>query len=181
MRFIETSVFTAALRRHLDDETYRALQLTLLFRPTQGPILRGGAGLRKLRWAASSRGKRGGVRLIYYWESETETFYMSNNLNSGADFDIHGLDDGKVGAIQTVSDPKQRREESDRPLQLRCEVVEGFMLFVRMRPPVVAGDIRDHRELLGRKAAQLTVGDQVIRMLVMRAFVDEVPDVMAPR
>jgi len=46
MRFIETSVFTAALRRHLDDETYRALQLTLLFRPTQGPILRGGAGLR---------------------------------------------------------------------------------------------------------------------------------------
>ena len=73
---IETSVFTAALRRHLDDETYRALQLTLLFRPTQGPILRGGAGLRKLRWAASSRGKRGGVRLIYYWESETETFYM---------------------------------------------------------------------------------------------------------
>jgi len=50
--------------------------LTLLFRPTQGPILRGGAGLRKLRWAASSRGKRGGVRLIYYWESETETFYM---------------------------------------------------------------------------------------------------------
>lgn len=76
MRFIETSVFTAALRRHLDDETYRALQLTLLFHPTQGPSLRGGAGLRKLRWAASSRGKRGGVRLIYYWESETETFYM---------------------------------------------------------------------------------------------------------
>ena len=58
---------------------------------------------------------------------------MSNNLNSGADFDIHGLDDRKVGAIQTVSDPKQRREESDRPLQLRCEVVEGFMLTVRMR------------------------------------------------
>ena len=76
MRFIETSVFTAALRRHLDDETYRALQLTLLFRPTQGPILRGGAGLRKLRWAASSRGKRGGVRVIYYWEPETETCYM---------------------------------------------------------------------------------------------------------
>jgi mRNA-degrading endonuclease RelE of RelBE toxin-antitoxin system len=78
MRFIETSVFTAALRRHLDDETYRALQLTLLFRPTQGPILRGGAGLRKLRWAASSRGKRGGVRLIYYWESEMLYLYAKN-------------------------------------------------------------------------------------------------------
>src|SRR6476659_5927431 len=52
------------------------------------------------------------------------------------------------------------------------------MLTVRMRPPVVAGDIRDHQKLLGRKAAQLTVGDQVIGMLVMRAFVDEVSDVM---
>jgi hypothetical protein len=76
MRFIETSVFTTALRRHLDDGTYRALQLALLFRPTQGPVIQGGAGLRKLRWAASSRGKRGGIRLIYYWEPESETFYM---------------------------------------------------------------------------------------------------------
>ncbi|HET9845241.1 MAG TPA: NadS family protein [Nitrospira sp.] len=32
--------------------------------------------MRKLRWAASSRGKRGGFRLIYYWEPESETFYM---------------------------------------------------------------------------------------------------------
>jgi len=38
MRFVETPVFTAALQRHLDDETYRALQLALLLRPTQGPI-----------------------------------------------------------------------------------------------------------------------------------------------
>ena len=76
MRFVETPVFTAALRRHLDDETYRALQLALLLRPAQGPIIQGGAGLRKLRWAASGRGKRGGVRLIYYWEPASQTFYM---------------------------------------------------------------------------------------------------------
>ena len=66
MRFVETPVFTAAVRRHLADETYRALQLALLLRPTQGPIIQGGAGLRKLRWATEGRGKRGGVRLIYY-------------------------------------------------------------------------------------------------------------------
>ena len=76
MRFIETPLFTAAHRRHLDDETYRALQLALLLRPTQGPLIQGGAGIRKLRWAAPGRGKRGGVRLIYYWESEIETVYM---------------------------------------------------------------------------------------------------------
>jgi len=76
MRFVETPVFTAALRRHLDDETYRVLQLALLLRPLQGPIIQGGAGLRKLRWAATGRGKRGGVRLIYYWEAASQTFYM---------------------------------------------------------------------------------------------------------
>lgn len=75
-RFIETPVFTAALRRHLDDESYRALQSALLLRPTQGSIIQGGAGLRKLRWTVPGRGKLGGVRLIYYWEPETQTLYM---------------------------------------------------------------------------------------------------------
>jgi len=76
MRFVETSVFTTALRRYLDDETYRALQVALLLRPTQGPLIQGGAGLRKLRWPVPGRGKRGGVRLIYYWEPGNQTFYM---------------------------------------------------------------------------------------------------------
>jgi hypothetical protein len=76
MRFIETPVFTAALRRHLDDETYHALQLALILRPTQGPIIQGGGGLRKLRWSAPGRGKRGGVRLIYFWEPVSQTVYM---------------------------------------------------------------------------------------------------------
>lgn len=76
MRFVETPIFTTALRRHLDDEMYRALQLAMLLRPAQGPLIQGGAGLRKLRWAAPGRGKRGGVRLIYYWEQASQTFYM---------------------------------------------------------------------------------------------------------
>jgi mRNA-degrading endonuclease RelE of RelBE toxin-antitoxin system len=76
MRVVETPVFTAALRRHLDDDTYRALQLALALRPEQGPIIPSGNGLRKLRWSAQGRGKRGGVRLIYYWDPPSHTFYM---------------------------------------------------------------------------------------------------------
>ena len=56
--------FTAALRRHLDDERYRQLQIALILRPEQGPVIKGSGGLRKVRWATSGGGKRGGLRVI---------------------------------------------------------------------------------------------------------------------
>jgi hypothetical protein len=76
MRFVETAAFTSAVRRHLDDEAYRALQLSLWLRPEQGAVLPGGRGLRKLRWRAAGRGKRGGVRVIYYWSLPDDTCLM---------------------------------------------------------------------------------------------------------
>lgn len=33
-------------------------------------------GLRKVRWSRKGSGKRGGFRVIYYWEAESETFYL---------------------------------------------------------------------------------------------------------
>ena len=41
MRFVETHVFTAAIDRHLDDEQYRQLQIALMLRPEQGPVMGG--------------------------------------------------------------------------------------------------------------------------------------------
>ncbi len=76
MRFIETPIFTASLRRHLDDEQYRALQVALSLRPAQGALIPGSGGLRKLRWGAPGRGKRGGIRTIYYWAVEADLCYM---------------------------------------------------------------------------------------------------------
>jgi hypothetical protein len=76
VEFIETPTFTAALRRHLDDDSYRALQLALILRPEQGAIIPGGAGVRKMRWAGRDKGKRGGLRVIYYWLSKDQIFHM---------------------------------------------------------------------------------------------------------
>jgi hypothetical protein len=75
MRFVETSVFTTVLQRHLDDERYRQLQIALMLRPEQGPVIKGSGGLRKVRWAQAG-GKRGGVRVIYYWAPGESVFYM---------------------------------------------------------------------------------------------------------
>jgi mRNA-degrading endonuclease RelE of RelBE toxin-antitoxin system len=76
MRFLETPVFTASLRGLVSGEQYRQLQIALLLRPEQGALIRGSKGLRKVRWGAQGRGKRGGVRLIYYWDLAGELFYM---------------------------------------------------------------------------------------------------------
>jgi mRNA-degrading endonuclease RelE of RelBE toxin-antitoxin system len=74
--FIETLVFTELVEKQLDREAYRALQLTLLLRPEQGPVIPGSGGLRKIRWGVDGRGKRGGVRVIYFWEKAKATCYM---------------------------------------------------------------------------------------------------------
>lgn len=76
MRFVETPVVTAALRRHLDDEPYRRLQIAVMLRPEQGPVIRGSGGLRKVRWARAGGGKRGGLRVIDYWAPGEQAFYM---------------------------------------------------------------------------------------------------------
>jgi len=65
--FVETPTFTKRVLRLLADESYGALQTHLAKRPDAGDVIRGGGGLRKIRWAAKGHGKRGGVRVIYYW------------------------------------------------------------------------------------------------------------------
>jgi mRNA-degrading endonuclease RelE of RelBE toxin-antitoxin system len=76
MKFVETAVFTRIVKSALPDDDYRTLQTVLLLRPEQGALIPGTGGLRKIRWAGKGHGKRGGYRLIYYWERNSETFYM---------------------------------------------------------------------------------------------------------
>jgi hypothetical protein len=76
MRFIETPVFTTVVTTLLSAKEYRQLQLALLIRPEQGALIRGSGGLRKLRWGVRRRGKRGGVRVIYYWRPADKLLYM---------------------------------------------------------------------------------------------------------
>lgn len=65
--FVETPVFCRRVQQHLDDDEYAELQMFLAARPDVGSIIKGSGGIRKLRWAGSGRGKRGGLRVIYYW------------------------------------------------------------------------------------------------------------------
>jgi len=76
MKFIETPIFAKEVQTLLEDDEYKSLQSALLLRPEQGSIIPGSGGLRKIRWANKGKGKRGGLRVIYYWDPKTESFYM---------------------------------------------------------------------------------------------------------
>ena len=69
-------MFTRRVLKLLTDDDYRLLQHELVARPDVGNIIRGSGGLRKVRWAATGRGKRGGVRVIYYWAVDREIILM---------------------------------------------------------------------------------------------------------
>lgn len=74
--FVETPVFSSQLYGLLSDDGYRALQLALALRPEQGVLIPGSGGLRKLRWTHRGKGKRGGLRVIYYWDVAEDAIYL---------------------------------------------------------------------------------------------------------
>jgi hypothetical protein len=76
MVFVELTPFIAFRREYWTDEDLRALQSFLLASPAAGDLIRGGSGLRKLRWSAQGRGKRGGARVIYYWHVPRHHLYL---------------------------------------------------------------------------------------------------------
>jgi len=76
MVFIETSVFTKFITKYLSDDEYLGLQNFLLKYPDTGKIIRGTGGVRKLRWVMSGKGKRGGLRVIYYWQVNQNEIWM---------------------------------------------------------------------------------------------------------
>ena len=74
--FIETRSFTRSLGAYLDDEQYARLQNELNSRPNAGNVVPGSGGVRKLRWGVAGRGKRGGLRVVYYFESAVGQIWM---------------------------------------------------------------------------------------------------------
>jgi hypothetical protein len=76
VRFVETPIFTEDVSNELSLDDYRQMQVALMLRPELGPVVPGSGAIRKMRWRRAGMGKRGGLRVIYFWEAKSETFYM---------------------------------------------------------------------------------------------------------
>lgn len=76
--FIELPAFERHRANYLDDAAFGALQQALMTNPETGEVIEGTGGLRKMRFADTRRGKgkRGGLRVIYFWWSAGMQFWL---------------------------------------------------------------------------------------------------------
>lgn len=72
----ETTIFTKIILEAIPDDNYRQLQKELIKNPDLGNIIKGSGGIRKIRWNMPEKGKRGGIRIIYYWIAAKDQIYM---------------------------------------------------------------------------------------------------------
>lgn len=64
--FIELPTFSRYAADYFSDVELAELQIALTSKPDQGVVVPGTRGVRKIRWARTGMGKRGGVRVLYY-------------------------------------------------------------------------------------------------------------------
>ena len=87
MEFIETSSFTRLVYDYLTEIEFIGLQNLLFYAPESGDVVPGSGGVRKIRWKVTGRGKRGGVRVIYYFKKREDqiwflTIYQKNEIEN---------------------------------------------------------------------------------------------------
>ncbi len=90
LEFRETPMFTRAITALLTDLEYSQLQYELVANPNAGDVIPGTGGLRKVRWGEAGRGKgkRGGIRVIYYWYLYGSLVYMLLAYSKGQQDDL---------------------------------------------------------------------------------------------
>ena len=110
MELIETSVFTRQIRGLLSDEEYRGFQFRIAANPELGALIKGGGGIRKVRVAFGSRGKRGGARVNYFWAVQKDVILLLYAYSKNAMADLTAK---QVSELAKVVKKEFRHEETD--------------------------------------------------------------------
>ena len=71
-----TTTYERAIRKLLSEAKRKEMEAAVLANPRRAPVISGTGGIRKLRWTGSGRGKRGGIRTIYFYHAGPEAVYM---------------------------------------------------------------------------------------------------------
>jgi len=76
MQVFATRAYERAIRKLLEENARREMEQSIVAAPDAAPVIRGTGGIRKLRWAGSGRGKRGGIRTVYFYHAAPGAIYL---------------------------------------------------------------------------------------------------------
>ena len=122
MEFIEAPAFTRHISDYLDADEYRSFQNALLENPDLGDLMPGTGGFRKVRWAEARRGKgrRGGLRIIYYHFLSDHQIWLMTIYNKDEAADLTAAEKKVIkSALGTELKARERKRTAPREIQKR--------------------------------------------------------------
>lgn len=99
--FVELPAFARHRDAYLGEVAFVELQQELMKNPTAGDLIEGAGGLRKLRFrdARRGKGKRGGLRVIYFWWNAGHQFWLFTIYDKSEADDLTPAERGRVKAM----------------------------------------------------------------------------------
>lgn len=116
-QFIEAPAFSRYREDYLDDDGFRELQATLAANPEVGDIIPDAGGIRKLRWRDSRRGKgkRGGLRIIYYCFLQDGEIWLLTLYDKNEASDLSKNERGQLRrALEAERAARKRKKENEQ-------------------------------------------------------------------
>ncbi|MCE2520386.1 MAG: type II toxin-antitoxin system RelE/ParE family toxin [Alphaproteobacteria bacterium] len=109
MNLYFTRTYERAIRKLLADDARAEMEAAIVAAPDAAPVIRGTGGIRKLRWAGSGRGKRGGIRAIYFWHTGPGAIYVLTAYAKADRDDLSPAD--RRALVRVVATIEQERGE----------------------------------------------------------------------
>lgn len=95
----ELKSFSNAAKGVLPEAEIDELIVFLALSPKSGVLIPGTGGMRKLRWKARGKGKRGGARVIYYYHSQNIPLVLVTVFSKGERVDLSQSDRNNMKAL----------------------------------------------------------------------------------
>ena len=92
MEIFTTRTYERAIAKLALESERREMEAAIAVSPISAPVIPGTGGIRKLRWAGSGRGKRGGIRTIYFYHAGPEAIYLLTAYAKAAQEDLSSAD-----------------------------------------------------------------------------------------
>ena len=109
MHLYFTRPYERAIRKLLSEDARREMEAAIVAAPGAAPVVRGTGGIRKLRWAGSGRGKRGGIRAIYFWCAAPGAVYMLTAYAKADRDDLTAADRKALARLVAEIERERRR------------------------------------------------------------------------